>query len=174
MKFKFQCMNFGKCGNSFERQYDTQEFEKRMQTRQILCPFCGCTELNYLRSHRALKDGFVPGWQENIKEWHTCKAGYERRLKDLGIRILDKSEKILDHGELKGEQIGTGSFAAAKAVREIEEATTPGNYMPDKLLEDVFEKGNWHSGKLKVDWENQDKNLGVDNKELMDKIQGNA
>ena len=31
------------------------------------------------------KDGFVPGWQENIRMHITCPAQYRRALKDLGL-----------------------------------------------------------------------------------------
>lgn len=31
------------------------------------------------------KDGFVPGWQENIRMYITCPAQYKRALRDLGL-----------------------------------------------------------------------------------------
>lgn len=31
------------------------------------------------------KDGFVPGWQENIRMYITCPHQYRRALKDLGL-----------------------------------------------------------------------------------------
>lgn len=31
------------------------------------------------------KDGFVPGWQENIRMYITCPFQYRRALKDLGL-----------------------------------------------------------------------------------------
>lgn len=44
------------------------------------------------------KDGFVPGWQENIRMYITCPHQYRRALRDLGLVELgnDYADKIKD------------------------------------------------------------------------------
>ncbi len=38
-----------------------------------------------LRNKRTKKDGFEPGWQENIREYHSDRASYNRAIKEKGL-----------------------------------------------------------------------------------------
>lgn len=150
--FSFQCLEKG-CHFKWMREYSGEEFERRMNDGQktgFHCPKCGSFEPQWIRSKRANRDGFEPGWQDSINEWHTCQAGYRRRLKELGLKEIgnDKSlrPKELSEIETKGR---LGSREMAKEFYDIEAKTTPTERMPERQIEELFEDGKIFDKKTK-------------------------
>lgn len=58
------------------------------------------------------KDGFVPGWQENIRMYITCPFKYKRALKELGLVEIG-TDYIPQQTETK-----FNAFANGEVIRE--------------------------------------------------------
>jgi len=75
------------------------------------------------------KDGFVPGWQENIRMNITCPAQYRRALKELGLveigtdYIPQQTEVKFNpfaNGEMVREAIKSGIDLSGREIDAIE------------------------------------------------------
>jgi hypothetical protein len=82
------------------------------------------------------KDGFVPGWQENIRMYITCPHQYRRALKDLGLveigydYIPQQTETKFNpfaNGEMVREAIKSGIDLSGREIDAIES----GEYFED-------------------------------------------
>lgn len=84
------------------------------QARSFGCPKMNerCQEIiDFNRSKNKgayKKDGFKPGWQENIREYCGSRGQYDRRLKELGLveignegRVVESTSKAFNPFEIE-------------------------------------------------------------------------
>ena len=86
------------------------------------------------------KDGFVPGWQENIRMYITCPHQYKRALKDLGLvevgydvefKDTTKVSNPFENEELIKEAVKSGIYLSGREI----EALKSGDYFKDVKLD---------------------------------------
>lgn len=86
------------------------------------------------------KDGFVPGWQENIRMYITCPHQYRRALKDLGLVELGydvefkdstKVNNPFENEELIKEAVKSGIYLSGREI----DALKSGEYFKDVKID---------------------------------------
>lgn len=93
-----------------------------------------------LKSKRMIKDGFEPGYQDNINEYVGSKGEYDRRLRELGlIEIGYETAHIKETTEVGGAMKSEGFIEAALELgidlneQEID-AMKSGEYFDESLV----------------------------------------
>jgi hypothetical protein len=107
----------------------------------------GCKHMNkradeivdYLKSKNKVKhkkDGFVPGWQENIRMYITCPHQYRKALKELGLveigndyipQDTTKVSNPFENEELIKAAVQSGLYLSGREI----EALKSGEYFKD-------------------------------------------
>lgn len=84
--YRFKCRNV-KCGAEFHRYYSTSEFERNQYHTQHgwSCFNCGYPKMAVMKSNKAAKDKFIPGFQRNIMEYCATYKEYQQKLKEKGL-----------------------------------------------------------------------------------------
>ena len=86
------------------------------------------------------KDGFVPGWQENIRMYITCPHQYRRALKDLGLvevgyevefKDSTKTSNPFANEEMIKEAVKSGIYLSGREI----DALKSGDYFKDVKLD---------------------------------------
>jgi hypothetical protein len=62
-----------------------EEFDKVQYTTGHSCYNCGYPKMGVVRSKQTVKDGFVPGYQKNIRKHCWTYKGYQDELKKMGL-----------------------------------------------------------------------------------------
>lgn len=95
--FRFKCRNI-KCGSEFHRQFSNEEFERQQYGSPSgwCCFNCGMEKMGVMRSNRAVKDTFQPGFQRNIGEYCKTYSEYKRKLKEKGLIELGYEDIPMD------------------------------------------------------------------------------
>lgn len=72
-----------------------------------------CNEDGNFKNNRRIKDGFTPGWQQNIKKYVTCYQQYKRIIKDMGMEEMGnyKGESMEVQTELKRQKLNQEMFS---------------------------------------------------------------
>lgn len=82
------------------------------------------------------KDGFIPGWQENIRMHITCPHQYKRALKDLGLveigydyipQASNKEFNVFDNDAVIKATLDAGIYLSGNEI----EAMKSGEYFKD-------------------------------------------
>lgn len=89
--FRMKCRNT-RCNSETIRNTSKEEFDKTMDgsARQFPCPYCGYPKMMVIITHQRIKDGFVPGWQENIQAYAGGPLEYQRLLRAKGLQEIGK------------------------------------------------------------------------------------
>lgn len=87
------------------------------------------------------KDGFVPGWQENIRMYITCPYKYRQALKDLGLVELGNEFELKD---------STTTENYFKNDEMIKAAIDSGIYLSGREI-DALKSGEFFEGVKPVD-----------------------
>lgn len=106
---KLECQN-KRCQNRFERTYSAEEFERRMASvNGIPCFTCGMPRMEVFKTNRRVKDGFEPGWQENIRKWCDSRSQYNAYVKAMGLQEIGydyvPQEVKADYSPLSGAEM---------------------------------------------------------------------
>lgn len=82
--YRLTCRN-PKCSHDFHRGYRQKEFEELQYPNGIACFDCGFPRMIIMKSHRKLKDTFVPGFQRNIMKHCETYQEYKAHLGRMGL-----------------------------------------------------------------------------------------
>lgn len=91
------------------------------------------------KNKRMIKDGFEPGFQDNINEYCGSKGEYDRRIRELGLVEIGYETKDLTESTTTGIKYGDEFIEHAKEIgvdltgNEIEAIKT-GEYFDESLV----------------------------------------
>lgn len=121
--FRLKCRNT-KCGYEGLRRYSKIEFDELQYSGSggISCFQCGFPKMAVMRSMQTVKDGFIPGFQRNIRKVCHTYSQYKEELKKMGLIELGYED-----------------------LPESEDGKT--NYWTDDVLKNVVDSGVYLSGR---------------------------
>lgn len=99
---RIRCAN-GRCGKESIRYFANEKFDRMLEGKlgKIPCDNCGFRDTSYIITNSRVKDGFTPGWQENIRAFAATKGQYDALLKERGLVEIGydytPQESVLDH-----------------------------------------------------------------------------
>lgn len=82
--YRMHCKN-KKCGGDFHRYFPIEEFELQQYGSGWACFKCGFPKMAVMKSNKAVKDGFVAGYQRNIGKVCNTYSAYKKALRDMGL-----------------------------------------------------------------------------------------
>lgn len=85
--YRMRCRN-SKCGSEFLRRFSAKQWEDAQYGGDrpgVACYNCGTPSMAVMRSEQTVKDGFVPGFQRNIRKFCNTYAEYKSWLKIMGL-----------------------------------------------------------------------------------------
>jgi len=82
--YRFKCRNT-RCNSEFHKYFPVEEFEEQQYKSGWACFDCGFARMGVIKSNKAVKDGFKPGYQRNIKKVCDTYGAYKQALKDMGL-----------------------------------------------------------------------------------------
>lgn len=91
---------------------------------------------NNLQNKRMRKDGFEPGWQENIQEYVSGRREYDKLLREKGLVEIGYEhvprESVLDHHPCATEEFAKGAREAGVELSDSEvDAIKTGDYFKE-------------------------------------------
>lgn len=97
--YRFKCRN-PKCGGEFHRHFSVEEFDRNQYGSECgwACFNCGFPKMAVMLSHKRVKDGFVPGFQRNIRKYCRTYTEYKQELKRMGLIEIGYEELPEDDG----------------------------------------------------------------------------
>lgn len=83
----FKCRN-NSCDFETQQRLHVEDFDKKQygnDGKGHVCEKCGFPRMIVAKSNRRADDGFKPGWQPNIREYHDSYSSYKAALKRRGL-----------------------------------------------------------------------------------------
>ena len=122
--YRFHCKN-ARCGSEFLRYYPVEEFEAQQYGSGWACFNCGFPRMAVIKSNKAAKDSFAPGFQRNIRKHCSTYSQYKQELKNMGLIEIG-------YEELPPEDEDTGFQ----------------DYWTEDILRDIYDDGISLDGEL--------------------------
>lgn len=87
--FRIKCRNV-RCSRESLKYENPEKFDEIMDGRpqQYKCESCGFPNAQIIISGLRVKDGFTPGWQENIREHAGGRKEYDKKLREKGLEEI--------------------------------------------------------------------------------------